>query len=68
MLALRNIEIFKGLNPYSLDIDFLKEKTVPFSKYARLALTLADYEGLDVAFLREEFPGNKIIDSIIKKH
>ena len=52
MVALRNIEILKGLDPYSLNIDFLKKKTVPFSKYARLALTLADYEGLDVAFLR----------------
>ena len=52
MIALRNIEIFKGLDPYSLDINFLKGKTVPFSKYAKLALTLADYEGLDVAFLR----------------
>ena len=51
----------------SLKIDYLKKLTVPIGVYTKLGLVLSDYQGLDVNFLRSEFPGNRIVEAIIKK-
>ena len=51
----------------SLTLEFLRNRTVPVGAYAKLELALSDYEGLDANFLRSEFPGNKIVEAIIKK-
>ena len=52
----------------SLTLDFLRNRTVPVGAYAKLELAFSDYEGLDANFLRSEFPGNKIVEALIKKY